>query len=58
MTQPLVVLLVATRTVALRSLARTVAHGVARIPLSSLASSAPRWTCHAPGARIMGRGCR
>ena len=59
MTQPLVVLLVVTCALALRPCAWTVTHGVARVPLSDLASSAaPRCTCHAPGARIMNRGCR
>ena len=59
MTQPLVVLLVVTRSLALRACAWTVTHGVARVPLSDLALSAtPRCTCHALGARILSRGSR
>ena len=59
MTQPLVVLLVVTRALALGACAWTVTHGVARVPFSKLATSAtPRCTCLALGVRVLNRGSR
>ena len=59
MTQPLVVLLVVTRVLALRACAWTVTHGVARVPLASLPSNAaPRFACPALGEQVLNRDSR
>ena len=59
MTQPRVVLLVVTRTLALRSCAWTVTHGVARVPLANLPSNAaPRFACPALGVQVLSRESR
>ena len=54
MTQPLMVLLVVTRAHALRTCAWTVTHGVARVPLADLPSTAAsRCACPALGVQIL-----